>query len=315
MHAFTFPSADGTHDIAALYSKSEQAKGVIVFHHGMRDHKDRYRAFAKAATARHYDVLIYDAACHGDSIHLPSERGTSRQAPFRQVLLADCQHALYLAQEKSGGLPVFLAGHSLGSFVIRNLIAKPPVPLAGAILLSTGQAPRLLIRLAHFAAQASATLTGIHRRNELTVYFGMWLINTPFIPVQTHFDWISRDRKAIIDFTFDPKCRFTYTNRAFQGIYELIFHSDYFTAKSATDRNLPILFLSGTCDILGAFGYTIPLLVKRAEKNGFRQIESRLYLGARHDLLHEINRETITEDLLNWCDAHCCTKRTIVQRL
>ncbi len=315
MQSFTFPSADGVHEIAALYGKSAAAKGVLVFHHGMRDHKNRYLHLAETAIRRQYDVLLYDAVCHGDSILDPRERGSSRHAPFRQVLLSDCRQALHIASNKSNGLPVFLAGHSLGSFVVRNIITESPLHLHGAILLSTGHAPRMLIRLARLAAEASAVLTGAHRRNKATVYFIMWLINTPFAPIQTHAEWISRDKHAVLDFTFDPKSTFTYTNYAFRGIYDLIIRSENFSAYGPTSHQLPIFFQSGTDDLIGAFGHTIPWLVKRAEKNGFRFIESRLYPNARHDLLHETNHKEVIRDLFDWCDAQLIFKRTSAQTL
>ena len=50
-----------------------------------------------------------------------------------------------LAGQRFPGLPVFLLGHSMGSFLARTYLIRYPGTVAGAILMGTGQMPPALV--------------------------------------------------------------------------------------------------------------------------------------------------------------------------
>ncbi len=65
----------------------------------------------------------------------------------KDILVADvlrAREAAFKASRETGDLPLFLFGHSMGSFVVRACIACNPKGLTGAVLCGTGNQPRVL---------------------------------------------------------------------------------------------------------------------------------------------------------------------------
>ena len=67
---------------------------------------------------------------------------------------------------------------------------------------------------------------------------------------------------------------------------------------------MPLLLISGDQDPVGEFGVGVTRVYDRYLKAGLQDVELVLYDGARHELLHETNRQQVYQDLLNWLDAH-----------
>lgn len=65
-------------------------------------------------------------------------------------------------------------------------------------------------------------------------------------------------------------------------------------------KNIPYLIISGSDDPVGECGKGIKRLVKRYEKAGVDDITCHLYPEARHEVLNEINRAEVYEDVLAW---------------
>ena len=62
-------------------------------------------------------------------------------------------------------------------------------------------------------------------------------------------------------------------------------------------RDLPLLFLAGEDDPVGDKGRGVRKAAQSLREAGVRQIEVKLYPGARHELLVELNRREVFEDI------------------
>ena len=69
-------------------------------------------------------------------------------------------------------------------------------------------------------------------------------------------------------------------------------------------KSLPLLLISGECDPVGGFGKGVRAAYARYQAAGLQQVRCLLYPGCRHELLNEVNRETVYADLLDWMNAH-----------
>ncbi len=45
-------------------------------------------------------------------------------------------------------------------------------------------------------------------------------------------------------------------------------------------------------------------LVKCYQRLGIKDLEYKLYKDGRHEMLNEINRDEVMEDVINWLDKH-----------
>ncbi len=174
------------------------------------------------------------------------------------------------------GLPIVLLGHSWGSFLGQHYIRHWGGDLRAAVL--TGTTARVAGR------------TPVARN-----------LNERFEPARTPYDWLSRDEAEVDKYIADPWCGF---ERLRPGATPVARPTGLLPERTDADipRDLPLLILNGSDDpVGGADGGTALLDVYRAV--GIRNVDLRVYDGARHELFNEINRDEVTADLLAWLEG------------
>ena len=65
-------------------------------------------------------------------------------------------------------------------------------------------------------------------------------------------------------------------------------------------KNLPILLISGEEDPVGEGGRGVRRAMEDLQETGCTNVAMQLYPGARHELFHEINREEVFGDIVDW---------------
>ena len=65
-------------------------------------------------------------------------------------------------------------------------------------------------------------------------------------------------------------------------------------------KNLPVFFVAGDKDPVGENGKGVKKLAALYRKVGVQDITMKLCPGARHEVLNEVNREEVFEDILRW---------------
>jgi alpha-beta hydrolase superfamily lysophospholipase len=69
-------------------------------------------------------------------------------------------------------------------------------------------------------------------------------------------------------------------------------------------KDLPMLLVSGAEDPIGQYGKGVEQAYKLYEKAGIEDLKMKLYEGDRHEILNELDREQVYEDLYNWFKEH-----------
>ena len=67
-----------------------------------------------------------------------------------------------------------------------------------------------------------------------------------------------------------------------------------------TPKNLPIYLFSGDNDPVGEMGKGVLKVTENYKKAGIKDVTLKLYQGGRHEMLNEINKIEVENDLLNW---------------
>ena len=69
IHEFRFPSATGAGSIfARSFFPEESPEAVLVIHHGMAEHQERYLPFLRFLTEHGVAAYMHDMASHGRSL-------------------------------------------------------------------------------------------------------------------------------------------------------------------------------------------------------------------------------------------------------
>ena len=108
-------------------------------------------------------------------------------------------------------------------------------------------------------------------------------------------------KAAVVDnFIKDKTCGFIFTTAAFRDMFDgLKFITKRDNIKN-TRIDLPILLISGGEDPVGNNGKMVKKAYNEYKKCGIENIEMKLYNGMRHEILNEIGKEEVYQDILAW---------------
>lgn len=300
---FTFPSASGRNDIhGRIWLPAGAPRGVVVIVHGVAEHIGRYGEFADYLTEHGLAAAGDDHLGHGLSVNDPSELGWFAGEDGWNLLIRDEKTLRDRMAARFPGLPLILLGHSMGSFIARTYICAYPGDYDLCVLTGTGHTPGALCALGRALARREIRLHGGKFRSEALqkLAFGRYLrgIENPGGP----YDWTCRDEAVRQAYARDPLCGGTATAEL---MYEMLGGLALIGRKShmeKTPKDLPMLLLSGAEDPVGGWGRGVGTVYRRLLAAGVRDVTLRLYPGARHEVLNELNRGEVWSDLLRWID-------------
>ena len=66
------------------------------------------------------------------------------------------------------------------------------------------------------------------------------------------------------------------------------------------DTSLPIYIQGGSMDPVSDYGRGLLALKKQYDDLGVRRVDFTMYDGARHEILNELNRQEVFQDVLAW---------------
>jgi alpha-beta hydrolase superfamily lysophospholipase len=276
--AFTSP-VDGL-ELATYEWDVADPRGVVQVAHGLAEHSARYDRFARALNDAGYTVRASDHRGHGDSITgTPGDFG----APGFEALIADM--AAYGASLR-GEPPLFLFAHSMGSFAAQSVIVTHSEQYAGVVLSGS----TALDLLAAGMAEAEGPV-------------GLEAFNAGF-EHRTGYEWLSRDETEVDRYVADPLCGFDLPDETVPALFGAAGTLADPTALAGIRSGLPLLVVSGSEDPLAGGGQLVEVLGQRYRDAGLVDVTVKLYDGARHEILNEINRDEVTSDVVDWLDAH-----------
>lgn len=293
---FGMKSVRGEELEAILWADVEKPVGIVQLVHGMCEHMRRYEDTARRLNGAGFIVVGHT--------HLGHNRNSDPLGYFGPKggwdALVEDVHALRVrTQKRFPGLPYFLLGHSMGSFVVRTYCLRYEEGLAGVILSGTGYFPKGLVSLAGGIAKAQCAL-GMEKKegrflNKLTSMNN----NKGYPDVRTPFDWLSRDRETVQRYIQDPYCGYCFTAGAFRDMFDGL--SRLYPEKLNTLRaDIPVYFLSGADDPVGSHGAGVKTVAEEWRAAGVKDVAVKLYPEGRHEMFNEINREEVWDDLIHW---------------
>jgi alpha-beta hydrolase superfamily lysophospholipase len=299
----TVTASDG----AALYTHrwlpDGSPKAVVQIAHGMAEHSARYARLAQALTDNGYAVYAHDHRGHGATAS-EADHGYFAGENGWDAVVADVRAVTRFAQEEQPGLPVFLLGHSMGSFLSRSYVIEDSRDLAGLVLSGTGGDPGPLGKVGLAVARLEARLRGGRHVSPMLDKLTFGQFNAAFKPNRTGFDWLSRDEAEVDAYVADPLCGRTFTSGFFVDLFGGIQRINDRKQVARVRRDLPILLVAGDKDPVGDGGKGPRAVGEQYSSVGIVDVTCTLYPGARHEIFNETNRDEVTQDVIAWLDAH-----------
>lgn len=252
-------------------------KAVVVIAHGAAEHALRYERFARALNAESIDVWAMDHRGHGKSPG-PLGHGDLGEGGWN-ALVDDMGQVIEWVKKERPGLPLILFGHSMGSFAAQQYIMDRS-HLIDALILS---------------GSAARKPPGPGEPPPASVD-----LNQPF-EGRTPYDWLSRDPAEVDQYIADPLCGFEGMENKRLGkiMAALRRYQDEETFKKVR-KDLSCLLVAGDKDPVNNHLEGLNYLESLFQKAGIQRIDKQVYTDGRHEMLNEINRDEVTQNIIRW---------------
>ncbi|WMI80295.1 alpha/beta fold hydrolase [Anaerotignum sp. MB30-C6] len=297
-----------TDHVNQLHVISWQGDGPIIaalqIVHGMVEFIDRYHEFAQYLCKNNIAVIGHDHLGHGLSVACDEDLGFFHETQGRKLLIQDIYQVTKEMKKQFPNVPHFILGHSMGSFCTRKYLTFYGHELQGAILVGTNNVPVALTKMGKKLANFLEKKHSSHYRSELLakLAFASYLryIDSP----KTDKDWISRDKEIVSAYVAHKHCTFLFTVSAYKDMFSIIAYNAKKIRLDHIPRSLPILITSGEMDPVGDWGKGPKSLYKLYLIEGFEDVSLKLYPQGRHEIINELNRQEVYEDITAWILNH-----------
>lgn len=299
------PSTDKVNNIHVyIWEPENKPEAILQISHGMKEHIMRYEEFAKFLSSKGILVIGNDHLGHGNTVKDEADFGFFGSERSKTVVDDLHEVTLYAKSKFGADIPYFLLGHSMGSFMARRYLMTYGNELSGAIISGTGSQPGLLLACGRMIANITGLVKGDRYIPTLikNMAFGTYLnhIDNP----RTESDWLCKDEKIVDKYNNDKFCTFEFTVDGYKTLFESIAFIQNKNNINKIPKSLPIIFISGSEDPVGEYGKGVKRAYEDIKNSGVKDVESILYEGGRHEMLNEIEREDVYNDIYCWIANH-----------
>jgi alpha-beta hydrolase superfamily lysophospholipase len=286
-----------------LPDENVQLKGIVQIAHGMAETAARYQGFAKALTNEGFIVYANDHRGHGKTAGKVEKLGNIGVDGFNSMV--ENMHGLNeIIKEENSNLPIFLFGHSMGSFLTQRYICLHGSGLKGAIISGSCGKQGIIIDIARLIAKREILKIGRDGKSNKLDKLSFGSYNNSFKPNRTDFDWLSSDNKEVDKYIADPFCGTIFTTGFFYDFLGCL--KSIANAREIVNvpKDLPIYIFSGDKDPVGKNGKGVLKLAMAYKKHGISDLSYKLYKDGRHEMLNETNKAEVICDVIKWLNAH-----------
>jgi len=274
----------------------ENMKGIVLCVHGMCEHSKRYESIALFLNESGYSVYTYDHRGHGDSLLENEKKGYLGTDGYNKMIY-DLNVVVSYIQEKYPQQKLYLLGHSMGSFVVTSYIER--FQSIDGVILSGSNYRTKALKFGRFVGKIACIFKGEKKEAKLLEKLSFGSFNKQFEPNRTPFDWLCRDEKIVDSYITDENCGFTCTNRFYYDFFGGLLDLSKNMNIKKIQHDLPILIISGEKDPVGHNGKGAKDLYNIL-RNSITDVELKLYPESRHEILNELNKEEVFQDIVNW---------------
>ena len=301
---FSFKSATGVCRIHGCEFLPEgEVRAVVIIHHGMAEHINRYADYVKHLTDMGYAVFMHDMANHGKSNQKTELLGYFGENDGYKNLVKDLKTVYDLAKKEFPDKKIIMFGHSMGSFIVRCFDCAYPGASDASVYMGTGGS-NPAAGMGKAISNLIASIKGSTYKSKMLdkMTFGSFNKKTD---KKTSFDWLTRDSAIVQKYIDDDYCGFLFTVKGMNDLVNLNVWANSAECYNTVKKDLPILLVAGADDPVGAYSKGINEVADKMKASGHTNVTVKLFPGCRHEVLNETNRQEVYEGIDAFLDANC----------
>ena len=297
-----FESTCGIKLHAYCWEPEGAPKAIVQIIHGIAEHVQRYDHFARFLNEQGYLVVAEDHMGHGKSICREVPQGYFDGG--WDAAVEDCCRLMEKVMAEYPRVPYILFGHSMGSFLARSILIKRPYSgIRAAIICGSAWMPGLVI-------QGGKLMSGLLMRGVSAKQPSEALQKVMFSGYdkrienpRTPCDWLTRDEAIVDAYIADPRCGFAPTPALANAMMNGLLYIQNANNLKSMNKDLAVHFVAGGEDPVGAYGEGVRKAAKVFLASGMKHVSVKLYPGCRHEILNELNKDEVYQDILAWMDS------------
>ena len=298
---FKILSSDGSTELAAYRTVPAHPRAMLQIAHGMCEYFLRYEGFAHYLAEEDFLVFGHDHLGHGYTAKTPEDLGFTASGGGAEYLVEDVHQLSLHMKAEHPTLPLILFGHSMGSFIAREVITRHGKDYTAAIICGTG-GPDMPAGAGRMLASLLMLLFGERHRSRLLKSIAFAGYNKKFEKGCDKNAWLTRDHAVVERYNADPLCAYTFTLRAYHDLFTLVSLVSRKDWAGKLPKDLPILVVSGENDPVGSWGVGVRKVADRLQEAGILDVMLKLYPDMRHEILNELEHETVWSDIKLWLE-------------
>jgi len=301
---FYYNSSNGQNKIhARMFIPNGEVRGVVQIAHGIAEHINRYDGFMQFLAQHGFVAVGNDHLGHGQSVTDSKELGAFAKENGWEYVLNDMNKLYELTIEKYPDVPYIFFGHSMGSFLIRHYVILHPNQPAMVLLSGTGHQGKLLTYGGHTLSKFFVKIFGSDKVSNFLNNIAFGSYTKGIENLRTSSDWLNRDPVEVDKYINDPLCGFIPSNGMFCDMSGGIIFITNSKNIEKMNKTVPIFLISGSDDPVGEYGKGVERAYHAFKDAGIEDVQMKLYPGARHEILLELNHDEVYSDILNWIES------------
>lgn len=283
-----------------IWEDVENPIGVVQIIHGMAEHAKRYNRFAEFLNKNGYIAVADDHRGHGKTNGTNDGRVPEGDC-FRDTVNDEILITDYIKEKYA--LPVFIFGHSYGSFITQSYIQKASELVKAVIISGSAKQDTVASVMGRHLANIQLKLYGKDKSAVLIDKLAFGTFDKPFRNEKRKNAWITSDKEEWQKYADDEMCGQVMSVGFFQSFFKGLKSLYTEEGLSCIRKDLPILIVSGDKDPVGGNSKLVKNLYEMYAECALNDISLKLYKGGRHEILNETNRDEVMEDLLEFINS------------
>ena len=293
-HLYINSSADGLALDTTLICSSEHPKAVILFIHGLCGKTGRMLPTMEHFADAGYACVGFDMRGHGGSVKDIADRGYTYKGGSKAMDM-DIQSIIKWIGSTYQTAPIFIVSHSMGSLAARTYLKNDDTHIKGLILCGSPSYDPMS-HIARIVLQIYNGITDGRSRPEWLMRYSSDRFNKEF-KEEGYQAWICSDPEERKRFMEDPECNYTCTTDCLLTLLQLMKETYSKKGWHMANPSLPILFISGEEDSCMISMKDFHRSAGFLNQVGYTDVHSIICSGMRHEVLNEIGKETVWDEI------------------